>query len=62
MGLITSIIDYLYDYEFHRKYNNPFTAETRQVLFNSLLYKALQSDSKQAAKERKKKLDKMQTR
>jgi len=53
------IIDALYDYHFNKKYKNPYTDKARDTIFYSLLYKALNTDQKQANRERQEKLEKM---
>lgn len=53
------LIDMLYDYHFHRKFRNPYTAQARETIFYSSLYKFLNSDQKQAQREQKEKIKKM---
>lgn len=59
MGLIKMIIDIVYDYEFGKKFRNPYTEQARQTVFYSTLYKTLNTDSKQANREQKEQLKKL---
>lgn len=53
------LIDMLYDYHFHKKFKNPYTEQARTTIFYSTLYKFLNSDQKQANRERQEKIEKM---
>lgn len=53
------IIDFLYEYHFKKKFKNQYTEQARQTVFYSMLYKALQSDGKQANRETKEQIKKM---
>ena len=53
------LLDALYDYHFNKKFKNPYTEQARQTVFYSSLYKLLNTDKQQAAREQKEKLEKM---